>query len=347
MYSADFIGTVHTPRSVNGGNGWERTRGNLLIDFGKFTPLKGLSFFATGPWQGGVNVGGQTLGSIANPSSLASKQTARLDAFWFEQALFDNRLFLKLGQWGAQDNYGGQQNLEEHLLEPLGFAFGNEFSAVFSPFDPAGVPAAEVRVWPTHNFNFRTAIFSGNRNPFDDATGVHFDIFNTPVEASEVGFVVDSPELSQGAYAPLPGRIKPAPKDEKNYPGLYKFGSLYNHGEFKDLRNQEVGVGNYLVYGMADQAVYRAEAGSKRGLDVHFGFDWSPDDVNQVNSEITGGFGYNGLIPHRGDDAAALGFVYNRVSDEFRRVQALQGVNIGKGETAFDFRAIARRRLPG
>src|SRR5438105_11012381 len=111
MYSADFIGTVHTPRSVNGGNGWERTRGNLLIDFGKFTPLKGLSFFATGPWQGGVNVGGQTLGSIANPSSLASKHTAPLDAFWLRQARCDTRLFLNPGQSGGQDNDWGPQNL--------------------------------------------------------------------------------------------------------------------------------------------------------------------------------------------------------------------------------------------
>jgi hypothetical protein len=51
-----------------------------------------------------------------------------------------------------------------------------------------------------------------------------------------------------------------------------------------------------------NQALYRAEAGSDRGLDATIGFDWSPDDVNRQNRQITGGVRYNGLIPGRAKD---------------------------------------------
>jgi carbohydrate-selective porin OprB len=61
--------------------------------------------------------------------------------------------------------------------------------------------------------------------------------------------------------------------------------------------------GNYLLYFMANQAVYRQDLGNNRGLDVDFAADWSPDDVNQVNEQITEGFRYNGPIPRRAKDS--------------------------------------------
>ncbi len=47
--------------------GWNRVRGTMDIDFNKLIGAKGLTFHVTGLWQGGVNLGGSYLGSIANP----------------------------------------------------------------------------------------------------------------------------------------------------------------------------------------------------------------------------------------------------------------------------------------
>ena len=53
--------------------GWERVRGTVDINFDHLIQWQGLSFHATGLWQGGVNLGGK-IGTLANPSALVSAQ---------------------------------------------------------------------------------------------------------------------------------------------------------------------------------------------------------------------------------------------------------------------------------
>ena len=77
---------------------------------------------------------------------------------------------------------------------------------------------------------------------------------------------------------------------------------------------------------MANQALYRAEAGSNRGLDATFGFDWSPDDVNRLNSQITAGVRYNGPIASRPQDMVSFGFVYSKIADPFQTLPVGPGL---------------------
>src|ERR1700733_11473691 len=74
---------------------------------------------------------------------------------------------------------------------------------------------------------------------------------------------------------------------------------------------------------MAAQAVYRAEAGSNRGLDVTFGYDNSPNSVNQQNSMITAGAVYHGIIPRRTTDQLSFGFVSTRTGDAYSQLNEL------------------------
>jgi porin len=107
--------------------------------------------------------------------------------------------------------------------------------------------------------------------------------------------------------------------DRKRYPGTYKFGAAYNGGKFADAAGTERS-GNYLIYGMANQALFRSEAGSSRGLDATLAFDWSPSNVNRENSQITAGVRYNGAIPRRPRDTLAFGFVHTKIGDPFRSI---------------------------
>ncbi len=89
----------------------------------------------------------------------------------------------------------------------------------------------------------------------------------------------------------------------KYYPGHYAFGSTYNGGKFSDPFNPvplfySPYTGNYVMYFMANQAVYRPKAGSNTGLDAFFGFAGSPNATyNFVDKNITTGVVYNGPIP--------------------------------------------------
>jgi carbohydrate-selective porin OprB len=277
---------------------WSRVRGTLDIDFGKAELARGLKFHIAAMWQAG-GVLGNYIGTIANPSSNASFDLTRLDSWWFEQSLAHDKVFLRAGQFAGLDSYGVQQYGETYIIEPLGYALGNLVTADYEPFAPAGTPAVEIRYLPSRHFYVKSAIFSGNRNQLrDDPSGAHFKIKDSPVIASEAGFLVD----------PTPSLTR------KTYPGSYEFGATVNPGSFSNIVTGQVGRTNYLVYFMANQRIYRIQAGNGRGLDLNFAFDWTPDDVTKNFSQVTGGVRYHGIIPRRQSDTLSTGVVYSRIS---------------------------------
>ena len=304
---------------------WERVRGTIDIDFYQLMEWPGLRFHATGLWQTGGNLGAR-MGALANPSDLVSLNAARLDSFWMEQNFFHNELRIRTGQLAGLDFYGNQEYGGTFLIEPLGYAFGNLFSSIYESFNPAGTPGAEVKFAPKRSFYVKTAVMAGNRDPYhQDATGFEFKIRDTPNYLFETGYLV----------SPQDGMTKLGSISGKFYPGVYKFGGIYNRGQFSDPAGRK-SHGNYLVYGMASQAMYRAEAGSNRGLDATFGFDWSPGDVSRANAQMTAGVRFNAPFRERKQDRVACGFVYSKISDPFSRFgQLLGGAPLGS-EKAFE-----------
>lgn len=308
---------------VNQGGGdanWTRVRGTADFDFGKAELIHGLTFHITGLWQAGSNLGAH-IGSSANPSSLVSANTTRLDSWWFEQALLNNELYVRLGQFAGLDFYGVQADGASYVLEPLGYAIGNLFPANYESFDPASTPAAEIRVVPSRHFYWKGAIFSGNRNPYqDDTNGFHFRFKDSPVVATEIGYDFEP--------TPSPG--------VKSWPGTYKLGATINPGQFSNIVTGAQSKTNYLIYVMANQRIYRPDAGSDRGLDVNFAFDWTPGQFTNNYSQLTGGFRYHGLIPHRERDTVSVGVVYTRISPTLNQAYADAGLPLFGSEKAVE-----------
>lgn len=294
--------------------GWERIRGTADVNFDQFLPWRGLRFHATGLWQTGGNLG-QKIGTLANPSDLVSLATTRLDSFWFEQNFAANKLRIRAGQLAGLDFYGNQEYGGSWVIEPLGYAFGNLFSSIYESFNPAGTPGTELRFAPNRHYYIKTAVMAGNRNPYkQDATGFHFQIRDTPNFLFETGYRTGG----------VPGSTANSTSQNKSYPGDYKFGAVYNGGKFPDATGRESN-GNYLLYAMASQAVYRSDVGSSRGLDATYGFDWSPGDVSRENFQMTLGARVNAPFSGRQQDRAAFALVYSKISDPFQHSQTLLG----------------------
>jgi porin len=306
--------------------GWERLRGTIDINFDQLMQWQGLSFHATGLWQSGANLGAK-IGTLANPSDLVSAHTTRLDSFWLQQLFLDDKLRVRAGQLAGLDFYGNQEYGGSWLIEPLGYAFGNLFSSIYESFNPAGTPGAEVRFAPTRTFYLKSAVMAGNRNPYQqDPTGTNFQISDTPNFLFEGGYLLNQADGTGGTSAHSTG---------KSYPGEYKFGGIYNGGKFTDPAGRKSS-GNYLIYGMASQALFRSEAGSNRGLDATLGFDYSPGDVSRENVQVTAGALFNAPFGHRAKDRIAAGFVYSKISDPFRNFGALLGGPLLGSEKAFE-----------
>jgi porin len=305
--------------------GWERARGTIDINFDRLIRWQGLSFHATGLWQSGVNLGAK-VGTLANPSDLVSAHTTRLDSFWLQQFFFNNKLRIRAGQLAGLDSYGNQEYGDSWLIEPMGYAFGNLFSTVYESFNPAGTPGAEIRVAPTRHSYVKSAVMAGNRNPYaQDPNGFHFQIRDTPDFLFEAGYLINQSDRN----------AQNSTQSAKSYPGEYKFGGVYNAGRFADPSGRE-SHGNYLIYGMANQALFRSEIGTNRGLDATFGFDWSPGDVNRENSQVTVGARFNAPFTHRPKDQIACAFVYTKISDLFSDFGAQLGSPKLGSEKAFE-----------
>jgi porin len=87
---------------------------------------------------------------------------------------------------------------------------------------------------------------------------------------------------------------------------------------------------------MANQALFRTEARSNRGLDAMFGLDWSPGDVSRENTQITSGAQFNAPFRKRREDRVAWGFVYSKISDPYPRTGQLLGDTPLGAEKAFE-----------
>ena len=315
--------------------GWERIRGTIDINFDKMIPWQGLSFHATGLWQSGRDLGGK-IGTLANPSDLVSAHTTRLDSFWVQQAFLHNKIRVRVGQLAGLDFYGNQEYGGTWLMEPLGYAFGNLFSSIFESFNPAGVPGAEILYAPTTHFYVKSSVMSGNRDPYNqDPNGFGFAIRDSPNFLFEAGYLRGSSRCWPDEVGPPSPVCTAAPTGGKTYPGEYKFGGIYNGGKFANPAGIKSS-GNYLIYGMASQALFRSEPGSNRGFDATFGFDYSPGDVSRENVQITAGGRINAPFERRPNDRIGIGFVYSKISDPFRNFGALLGGPLLGSEKAFE-----------
>jgi porin len=113
----------------------------------------------------------------------------------------------------------------------------------------------------------------------------------TPESVSELGFTPGKKASSVRAFDSVEGR--------KGYSGLYQFGAAYNPGKFKAPISSTARSGNYLLYWMASQALWRADPLRAKGLDATVAYDWSTADVNRNNRILTVGLRFNEPLPIR------------------------------------------------
>ena len=305
---------------------WNRFRGTVDIDLGALVGRHGLYFHATALWQGGGNLGAY-LGLLTSPSGMSSANTSRLDSWWIEKRWLSERLTARIGQFAGQDFYGAQHEAASFIFEPMGYALGNLFTD-FESFDPPSTPAIEVRVVPFPNFYVKSMVEAEDRNPFaHNPTGFVPQFRGGPVSISEIGFTPGKKATSMRAFDTVESR--------KGYSGLYQFGASYNPGQFTAASGISQS-GDYLLYWMASQAIWRVDPKGAKGLDGTFVYDWSPPDINRNNTMLTAGLRFNEPLPLPIHNTMSLGYVQNRLSQQF----VPPGAPPWKPEHAIEFNAL-------
>ena len=287
---------------------WNRFRGTVDIDLGELTGHQGWYFHATALWQGGGNLG-TYLGLLTSPSGMSSENTCRLDSWWIEKRWLDQRVIARIGQFAGQDFYGAQHFAASFIFEPMGYALGNLFTTRES-FDPPSTPAMEIRVIPVHNLYVKSMVAAAVGLPFaQNPTGLVPQFNGIPLSTSEIGFTPGRNASSVRAFDNVEGR--------RGYSGLYQFGASYNPGRFWPPASATPRSGNYLLYWMASQALWRVDPHEGKGLDATFAYDWSPRDVNRNNTLLTSGLRFNEPLPLPFHNTMSLGYVRNNLSPQY------------------------------
>jgi carbohydrate-selective porin OprB len=287
---------------------WNRVRGTVDIDFGALSGHPGLYFHATALWQAGGNLG-TYLGLLTSPSGMSSEPTFRLDSWWLEKRWLSERFTVRAGQFAGQDFYGTQHYGSSFIFEPMGYALGNLFTD-FESFDPPSTPAVEVRIVPIHNLYVKSMVHAEDRDPFaHNQTGLVPQFRGVPVSVSEIGFTPGKKASAIRAFDNVESR--------KGYSGLYRFGASYNPGKFTKPSSATSNSGNYLLYWMANQAIWRIHPNEAKGLDATLAYNWSPADINRNNRMLTAGLRFNEPLPLHMHNTMSIGYVQNRLSRHF------------------------------
>ena len=259
---------------------------------------------------------------------MSSERTARLDSWWIEKRWLDERITARVGQFAGQDFYGAQHYAASFIFEPMGYALGNLFTT-FESFDPPSTPAVEIRVVPVHNFYVKSMVLAGDPSPFShNPTGFVPQFRGNPVSVSEIGFTPGKKASSVRSFDDVEGR--------KGYSGLYQFGASYNPGKFATPTSTTPRAGNYLLYWMASQALWRVDPKAAKGLDATLAYDWSPPSVNRNNTLLTAGLRFNEPLPLNIHNTMSLGYVRNSLSPQFLPV----GTPAWKTEQGVEFNAL-------
>jgi porin len=268
--------------------------------------------------------GAEYVGSIADPSNIEALPSTRLFTAWFQKNFLDDKISLRVGQLAADDEFLISPTASNLINATFGYATllaADQLQG--GPVYPLATPGIRLQLKPTNEITLLSAVFSG-APAGDNCVGLPQQCNRYGTTFSTSGGALWMEELQ---YA-----INQA-KDAKGMPGVYKLGGWYATTSFPDLHfglsatGARVSLaspdnafplmhqGNWGIYGVADQMIWRAQKGPQ-SLNAFFRAGASPGDRNLVASYIDGGLGLKAPLPGRDDDVLTFGVAYQKISTQ-------------------------------
>ena len=264
------------------------------------------------------------VGSVADPSNIEALPSTRLFTAWIEQHFLDDSLSIRIGQIAADDEFFTSDTAGGLISSTFGFATllaANQNQG--GPVYPLATPGIRAQFQATDDISIMGAVFGGAPGGGACATN--------PQTCNRYGlkFPTDGGSLWMGELQYAPNQKEGA----TGLPGTYKFGGWYATTKFADRHFGVNGLGgrvslanptavdsifhqgNWGIYGIADQMVWRSMDGPQ-SVSLFLRGGVSPSDRNMVSSYVDGGIGVKGLIPGREDDVLTLGVSYTKISSD-------------------------------
>jgi len=209
--------------------GWERIRGTIDINFDKMIQWQDLAFTPRA-LAIGANLGGRS--DSCQPERFGESTQYALGFFWVQQLFLHNRVRIRADSWPVWILW--QSGIRRYLA----YRALATRSAICSV--PYSSRSTRRHAWSRDLLCADESFLREERRHGRQPESLSAGSYRHQLRNSQFC------ELSvEAGY--LTGRT---------YPGEYKFGGVYNGGRFPNPAGIESS-GNYLIYGMASQALYR------------------------------------------------------------------------------------------
>ena len=297
----------------------------LDIDYEKLAGFKGLSGHVSGyQIHGTGHVTKDNLGSLVAASNIEALNGTLLFEAWLEQKLASGKLAIRYGQLAADQEFLISDTAGPFVANTFGWAVLPSIDLPSGgPAYPLATPGVRIRFDPTEQLAALLAIYNG-----DPAAPGEGD--QQERDPNGLAFRLKDPPLLLGEMQWKHGQQSNA----RELPGVIKVGGWYHFGKFVDQRLSSDGLsladpaslgepakrrGNFAIYGVVDQQLYRSPGGvGKTGASSFARIVAAPSDVNFVDFYADMGLVFSGFVPGRPDDSFGVALGYSRVSDSAR-----------------------------
>jgi porin len=315
------IGGVHQGAIVEG-----LLELDLTLDFKKLADWDG-AFHASSYYPMGNGLTGSDTHDLFFVSNIDAYDTLHLFELWYEQKGWDNKVALRVGQMGANQEFFISTGAANFLAGTYGWP-GILASDAPTPNYAYAAPGVRLQLDPDDRWRFLGAVYAGN--PAPDRVGdpnpnrAPDGDFNN----SGTGFYING---RQGFFN-IDELWYNLNKEDKatGLPGTYKLGGWLHTDTFSNLRYDNHGVplaspasdghpraldGNNGFYAVADQAVWqdKSDPNQTQEVDLFFRAGNALSDRGIFDYYLDGGVTFNGLIPGRGSDLFGVATAYGHI----------------------------------
>jgi len=292
---------------------------------------KGLCFHTNMFQIHGTSISAENLFSLAAASNIEAFPSTRLDEFWFEQSLFQQKLSFRLGLLAADTEFMFADSAGAFIDSTFGWTTLSSDNLPFGgPIYPFASPGVLVTVTPNDSLKLMTAVYDDN--PIGDCAE---DLDPGQCNKHGLEFRVDDPPL-------LLGETDYSYNQNGARPGVIKIGGWYDFGKFDDQRFDVNGGllaitglaprqhdGTYGIYGIIDQVLFSLPGGNdQRTVSAFARVIGSPSDRNQIDAYFDSGIVFAGPFSSRPDDVFGVGVAYTGISDDASAFDRDSGLSI-------------------
>ncbi|HTN77951.1 MAG TPA: carbohydrate porin, partial [Pirellulaceae bacterium] len=236
---------------------------------------------------------------FSNLDSTPYSDLTQVSEYWYQQNLYDNQLWFKIGRQDANANFA---------LVDLGGDFVNSSFGLIPTVLLPTFPSPALGTAGFWEINENVQLGGG---VYDGAPAGVQSGFNTLGEFGYMSLVQLQIKSQFGVEGQLPSTVR--------------LGAWQHSNQWDEITTSDdprVFSQNYGIWASFDQLLWKEtdEEGDEQGLGAFGQFGWAPGNRNPVQEYYGAGLVYRGLLPERNRDLVGLGMANVLFSPEQRAV---------------------------